>query len=298
MNNYVFLTIGKTAESTETGTGFKRHIGVGSCYIMAVNPTKEELEKIEGRDIANMPEYVAETDNGKEARVMFVIKTDPETNNGIEFTHRLMFRLRNEPAYNRDKTNVQVIDGFGNYATVPVEDAKNGVKLADNLKIDQSKYRMACVGEANLVNFLKEYLCVPSSLNYLNGSWTLKENASDGQFGLDEIKKYFQGDFSEVRNAIKLQPNNKIKLLFGVRTTEDNKQYQDVAVRAGFFLRNSAGANQLNKLEKDLARAKSSGAYPNTEFEVCELKEYEVQPTNLENKPADNSDSSSEMPWD
>ena len=300
MNNYVFLTIGKTQESTEASQGFKRYIGVGSAYVVAVNPTKEELEKIEGREIVNMPDYVVDTEDGKEARVMFVVKTDPESNGGIEFTQRVTFTLRNEPDYNRDKTSVRVIDRFGNSARVNVEDAKNGVKLASNLKIDQTKYRMACRGEVDLVSFLKTYLCVPSSLNYVNGTWTVKDNAdADCLFGLDEIKKYFQGDFSEVKSAIKLQPNNKIKLLFGVRTADDNRQYQSVAARADFFLRNSAGSSALNKLEKDLKNAKDNGAFPTTEFEVCELKEYEVQPTNLENKQATAStDSSDDMLWD
>ena len=46
-NSYVFLTIGKTQESTETQE-FKKYVGVGSSFVVAVNPTKKQLEEIYG----------------------------------------------------------------------------------------------------------------------------------------------------------------------------------------------------------------------------------------------------------
>ena len=60
-NSYVFLAIGKTQESTE---GFKKYVGVGSSFVVAVNPTKKEFEDIIGHEVANDPEYVVNTDNG------------------------------------------------------------------------------------------------------------------------------------------------------------------------------------------------------------------------------------------
>lgn len=300
MNSYIFLTVGKTSESAESAEGYKRYIGVGSTYVLAVNPTKEELEKIEGREITNMPEYVVDGDNGKEARVMFILRTDPETNNGIEITQRLMFTLRNRPAYNRDQTKAQVLDRFGNASWADIETAKAGGQLPANMRIDQNKYRIACEGEADLVAFLKTYLCIPNSLNYLNGVWTLRDDADNGLFGLDDIKKYFTGDFSEIKDAIKLQPNNKIKLLYGVRTNEEGKQYQTVAARSEFFLRNSANATAIARMEKALVDAKTRGSFATTDFKVCELQEWTVEPTNLENTVQQTSSSSTEdeMPWD
>jgi hypothetical protein len=61
------------------------------------------------------------------------------------------------------------------------------------------------------------------------------------------------------------------------------------------ILRNSAGSNAYAKLEKDLATAKQNGSYPNTEFIVQPLKEYSVEPTNLD-KPAEKEDDT-ELPW-
>lgn len=299
--NYCFLAIGKTQESKETAE-FKKYVGVGSSFVVAVNPTKKELEAIYGREQANEPEYVVDTDNGKEARITFVVKTDPNVNNGIEMLNRVMFTLRNAPAYNQEQTKVQVIDKYGNVTWAGAEDAKNHKKLLSangkELKIADD-YRMACVGEADLIGFLKAYLCVGDAFNYINGSWVLKDNAEDFVFGLEHIKDYFSGDFSEIKEAIALQPNNKVKLLYGVRTSDEGKQYQAVATRNGMVLHNSAGSNALAKLEKELTAAKDRGSYASTEFKVQELAEYDVKATDLSSAPAteDGSSSDDELPW-
>lgn len=299
INSYSFLAIGKTQESKETQE-FKKYVGVGSSFVVAVNPTKKELESIYGRELPNDPEYVADGDNGKEARVTFIVKTDPEVNNGIEMINRVMFTLRNAPAYNRDQTKVQVIDKFGNTSWANSEDAKAGRKLLSSngnpLKIDNS-YRIAAHGEPELVNFLKIYLGVEDAFKYVNGSWAKKDDEENYVFGLEKVKDYFKGDFTEIKEAIALQPNNKVKLLYGVHTTDEGKQYQTVATRLNMVLPNYAGSKALAKLEQELANAKSAGSYSNTDFRVQELAEYTVEATNLSTAPA-STGSEDSMPWD
>lgn len=306
MNSYSFLTIGKTQESRETSESFKKYVGIASSYVVAVNPTKKELEALYGREMANEPEYVVDGDNGKEARVTFIVKTNPETSNGVEMLNRVTFTLRNTPAYNRDETKVQVIDKYGNVTWAKVEDAKAGKKLfsesGNALRIDDS-YRMAAHGEPELVNFLKIYLGIGSAFDYINGSWVKKDTADDCVFGLEKVKDYFKGDFSEIKEAIALQPNNRVKLLYGVRTTDDNKQYQAVATRLNMVLYNAAGSRAYEALEKELERAKQNGAFPNTVFSnsgntVKDLEEYNLVPTDL-SSPAQSEDTTSDaMPWD
>ena len=300
MINFSFLAIGKSNESKEA-VGFKKYIGIGSSYVLAVNPSKAELDKIYGSDVKE-PEYVKDTDDGKEAHITFIVKTNPDSCGGIEAINRVMFTLRATPAYNKDHTKVQVIDDYGNSSWASVDDAKAGNKLMSStgkeLKI-ASKYRMACNGEADLVAFLKTYLCVDDAFNYVNGSWVLKDNASDYLFSLEHIKDYFNGDFSELRQAIALQPNNKIKLLYGVRTTDDGKQYQAIATKEKLMLRNSAGKKMYERLTNELMTIKQNGGYANTEFKVQELAEYNVEPTDLSSAPVGDGDSGSEddLPW-
>ena len=304
INGYSFLAIGKTQESTEA-QDFKRYIGVGSTFVKGVQPTKEELSEFFGYD-AQEPEYVRDGENGKEVNITFLLQTDPETNNGIELKSRAMFTLRATPAYNKDQTKVQVIDKYGNYTWADAETAKAGTTLSENMAVDQKNYRMAAVGECDLVAFLKKFLGVPNSLKYTNGVWTLVDNAEDGLFGLEHIKDYFKGDFKELKEALALQPNNKIKLLYGVRTTDEGKQYQAVCTRGEMILRNNAGTNAIAKLEKDLVASKNAGSFSNIDYRVQELQEWDVKPTNLEKSAYTTGDmpfdapsaDNGGMPWD
>lgn len=299
--SYSFLVVGKTAESKEAAA-FKRYIGVGSSKVLAVNPNKKELDELMGFESQGEPEYTGVDAEGvKWARVTFIVATNPDQCNGIDVRNRVSFTLKNAPAYNRDKTKVRVIDDYGNSVWADTEDAKAGKKIlsanGNSVKI-ADKYRMACSGEAELVSFLKVYLCVEDAFDYVNGVWSIKNNSDSCKFGLEDIKKYFEGNFSEVKEAIALQPNNKVKLLYGVRTTDEGRQYQDIATRLNFVLRNSAGSKAYEKLEKELFNAKQSGGYPNTEFKVQDLQEWDVKATDFTQNNTTQGSEDSDMPWD
>lgn len=283
--SYSLLVVGSTQDSKEAGqSSFKRYVGIGSSYVLAVCPSKEELEKLENREIANAPEYLVHDDQGDRVDITFVFKLDPEVHEGAEGTNRGMITLRNAPAYNRDQTKVQVIDKYGNFAWANVEDAKAHKKLFTSSgaesKMDAS-YRVARVGECALVDFLKNYLNIPDAFNYVNGSWVKKADAeaAKGEFMLEHFEDYFKGDFSEIKEALMLQPNNKIKLLYGVRTTDDNKQYQSVCLREQMTMKNGTGANGYTRVERQLADAKSRGSFANINYAVQELAEYKVEAT-------------------
>ena len=274
-------------------------------YVLAVNPNKEELEKLYNTQLDNTPEYVGEIEVGEDkhkgpiVRLDFIVKTDPEKCNGIEFTTKIAFFIRKEYRYNRDQTKVQVIDEYGRTAWVTIEQAKaKEVPVYKNGPANISKnYRPAYVGEEELTNFLKAYLNIPNVMKYVNNIWVMVDNPKDSEARLESVESYFKGNFSELRQAIQLQPTNKVKVLFGVRTTDDNKQYQ--AVYNQMFLKNNI--TDYSRLDKDLQERKAAGAYPTTEFEVGDLKEYNVESTDFSDSgtadvPFASPDSST--PWD
>lgn len=290
MNNTCFLTIGKTYESTESAER-KKYIGVGSSYILSVNPDKKELEAIYNTEIANEPEYLTSSSDVKGVRVDFLVKTDPTVNCGIDAINRMSFFLYNEPQYNKDKTKVQVIDIYGNSSYALIEDAKQHKKLISangkEMKIS-TQYRPAYRGEADLVCFLKTYLGIKDAFSFIDGGWKLKENACDFEFSLDNIKDYFSGNVYELKEVLSLQPKNKVKLLYGVRTT-DKGQFQTICTHNNMFLVNNSGDKGLTYLEKVLAKAKLAGAFSDTEYRVCPLQEYTVKPTDLSTPEVDSS---------
>ena len=298
--NFSFMAFGKAQVSKEA-TEIKRYTGVGSVFVVGVNPNKAELEKLYDRELDKDPEYLTEKDGVTSARIDFIIKTDPtaKCNNGIELLTKFSMFIRNEYRFNKDKTKVQVIDKYGRTAWVTKEQAKNHeIPVYKNgpANIDKD-YRPAYVGEEDITNFLKLFLGISNVEKWVKNEATgrrevvgLVDNPQDCECRLENIEDYFKGKFNEIKDAINLMPNNKIKVLFGVRTTDEGKQYQDVYTRK--FLSNTVSV--YDKLAEDVQNNKDNGAYPNTEFVIADLQEYTVQATNFNNTNNNNGD----MPFD
>ncbi len=282
----VFFAFAKGAESSE-GTAIKRYVGVAPCFVLSVNPDKKTMESLYNTTLENAPEYVGEIEVGDDkhkvanARISFVLQPDVEKT-GVECTPISMaLFLRNEYRFNKERTKVQVIDKFGRTAWVTVEQAKaHEIPMYSNgpAKIDAG-YRPAYIGEEDLISFLKTYLNIPNVDVYDNATktWKTSDKPEDCVASLEKIDSYFKGDFSELQEIITLQPKNKVKVLFGVRTTDDNKMYQ--AVYTQKFLKN--GVTDYSRLDADLQERKAAGAYSTTEFTVCDFKEYSVVATDF-----------------
>ena len=295
------MAIAKGKESTEA-TGYKRYIGVGAAFVKAVNPNKKEMEALYGREQENEPEYVGTVErDGKDipnVRISFITNPDPDKyGEGILIPHT--YFLRREYRYNSDKTKVQVIDKYGRTAWVTIEQAKNHeIPMYSNGPANLDKdYRPAFVGEEELTQFLINYLNIPNVMKYdrANNKWYLVDNPQDSECRLDEIEKYFKGDFTELRSAIALQPTNKVKILYGVRTSDDNKQYQTTYTR--MTLKNSV--TDYSKLDADVMEMKSrstSASVAQTEYRVDDFQEYKVEATHITESIA--TTESSDLPFD
>jgi hypothetical protein len=289
-------------QTSNEGVSIKRFIGVAACNVLGVNPNKAALEKIYGTTLEKEPEYIGEVEiNGKkikQVRIDFIVKPDSEkyldsSNKPVDFTSKVAIFVRNSYRYNKDNTKVQVIDKYGRTAWVTIEQAKtNEIPVYSNgpANIDKD-YRPAYIGEEELVNFIKTYLGIPSVDKWADGKIVGKiDNPEDAEARLDNISKYFDGDFSELSTIINYQPNNKIKILFGVRNTEDGKTYQSTYTR--MFLKSFA--SDYSRLEKDVKQAQESGALSTTEFEFTDLHEYTVKTTDFTTPSGNNADA---LPW-
>lgn len=302
MTNKIFMAFATGSESTE-GNVVKKYTGVGSVGVLAVNPNKETLEKLYNTTINDDPSYLSEVKVGPEGdkhtvpqvRIDFIVQTDPEKCNGIDMKTKIPFFITREVRYNRDRSKVQVINKYGETTWLPIENAKSGTVPANLSWFEPADFRPAYIGEEDLTGFLKAYLNIPNK-SYRKASGEVVEipNKADAEARLDKIDNYFKGDYSELREAISLQPKNRVKGLFGVRTTEDGKQYQ--AVYTQKFLKNSV--TDYSRLDAELQERKAAGAYPTTEFEVCDLKEYTVESTDFNNNPEPSSDMPmQDSPW-
>lgn len=262
----------------------KLYVGVAPVYVLAVNPNKAELSKIYNRDIEEEPSYVGNTEiNGNtvpQVRIDFIVKTD-EKSCGIAYTTKISFFLAKANRYNRDNTKVEVINKYGETTWLPIECVEKGAPIPDNMKwYCAEEIRPAYIGEGAITEFIKKYLNIPnkSFRNKSTGEVVYIDNLADAEARLDNIVKYFTGDFKELRTIITLQPNNRIKCAFGVKTTDDNRQFQ--AIFTDRFLK--FNNTDYSSLDAYIKERQDAGSYSNIQFSVEDLHEYNVEPTPFE----------------
>ena len=282
------MAFAKGNESKEAVV-FPKYVGVAPVYVLGVNPDKEEYEKILGSELQKEPEYLSTIEidgkNVDNARISFVVKTDAEKVDA-EVISNLTFFLQKRPRVGSQTGKYQVIDKYGDTAWAvrdedfKFEDGKMKVIRVPqyahgpaNIDID---YRLAYVGEEELTAFLKNFLCIPSRMAWVNSTWVPnnKVDIRDCEARLENIDDYFKGNFKELRDIISLMPKNKVRVLFGVRTT-DKGQFQTVL--SSKTLRNSV--SNYNDLAKYVEERKLNGAFKDIEYPVVEFREYAVKPT-------------------
>ena len=291
-NNTVFMAFGRVNESVEGGV-IKRYVGTAPVFVKAVNPSKNERNKLLNAEIDNEPEYIKEREvDGTKVRqviVTFYVKPDVEEEVIIPMT----FFVDKSYRFNKDKTKVQVIDKYGYSGWATQEEIKNQTKLKSSTGKDlriATPYRPAYNGEIKLIEFIKYYLNIDEAISYINGEWipNPKVKTEDCECSLD-MDKLFKGDFSEIKEVPTLMPTNKVKVMFGVRTTDEGKQYQ--AVYTERVLRN--GVKDYSEIDKSLQEGKNNGRYSNIEYDIKPFREYTVEATNF-----DKTESTGDMPFE
>ena len=278
-----FMAFGQVTESTDVA-GFKRFIGVGSFKILAVNPNKAQLESIYGRTLDNEPEYLGETDvtidgktmRRKQIRIDFIIQTNPEKNNGIELIDKVSFFLVDAPTMARTG-KVQVLNRYGESTYATPAFVEQGTVDSQMSWFNTEGLKKAYSGEVELISFIKSWLGIPIRSWRADGQTHEIENKDDAVATLENVAKYFKGDITELKSLVKAMPEQMVKILMGVKTTDEGRMYQNTFNRMFLKYRNT----NYSRLASEVADAQANGAYPTTVFEVCPLKEYDVQATDF-----------------
>lgn len=280
-----------TGQETKEVKPFKKYIGIAPAKILAVNPTAQELANIYSNEPGEEIVYVGQTEvNGQmvpQVRIDFIVEAD--VNKEETFKTRVSFFINGTRRFNKDQTKVQVIDKYGETAWATQEDVQNKtIPMYSNgpANID-ADFRPAYSGEIELTEFIKAYLNIPAprTWNKTNRVWVDKpeEEKKNSEARFDSLDKLIKGDVKQLRDIIGFQPNNKIKLMFGIRTTDDNNQYQAVYNRG--FLR--ANSTNYDRIAKELQSALDAGAFSTTEFSATPLREYNVEATDFGNTKSD-----------
>ena len=291
---------------------FKRFIGVCPVFVKAVNPNKAEHEKLFNTTLEEAPVYVQdkEDNNGnsyKNVRISVVLQPDTEK---IGFDMPLVTMplfITNQKQHGANSGKYQVVDKYGRFAwaTEAEISAKEIPTYSNGKKADISNdYRIAYIGEEDLTNFIRVFLCIPSITKWDNNEKCMVPNTDvkpeecECRLDIETFEKFFKGDFSDIKDILGFQPTNKIKVCLGVRTDANGKLFQSVYTKK--FISNAAtNYSSLDKaLQADIAYATTHNKALNTEYSAKAVHEYSVTPTTFTASESSEVTPSSDMPFD
>lgn len=283
---------------------FKMYKGMAAFNIVAVNPTKAELEALTGRELENEPEYVGKTDEGKEqVRVVFYGKTAPEAklNNGIEMLIPISFMLTKDYRVGQTSGKYQIIDKFGRTAWATKEEVQSKAipQYTSGPANISADYRLAWQGEEFLTDFLIQWLNIPGPAVYKDKVWVMKENTDDSEVSLD-MAALFKGDVKELKELVTLAAAYIVKGAVGIRTVDNEngtRQYQAVFTRK--FAKNAV--TDYSKIDAAITEFQNAGGAPGTEFSTQPLHENVVEATTFtpaaDNDPLGAATAPTATPW-
>ena len=291
---------------------FKRFIGVCPVFVKAVNPNKAEHEKLFNTTLEEAPVYVQDKEDNdgnsyKNVRISVILQPDVEK---IGFDMPLVTMplfITNQKQHGANSGKYQVVDKYGRFAwaTEAEISAKEIPTYSNGKKADISNdYRIAYVGEEDLTNFIRVFLCIPSITKWDNNEKCMVPNTDvkpeecECRLDIETFEKFFKGDFSEIKDILGFQPTNKVKVCLGVRTDANGKLFQSVYTKK--FISNAATSySNLDKaLQADIAYATTHNKALSTEYSAKAVHEYSVTPTTFTASESSEVTPSSDMPFD
>ena len=270
-------------KQVEVGEGMQRKLyaGAENFKVVAVNPTKAELEVLYGREINFDPEYigttkVSDSDGEREVpqiRLDFYLSNEEDT-----VTTKLQFYVGD--THHKSQTGkYKVINSFGRDTWLD-QDAIKSKQVPDNMSwYSADGVKVAKRGEVELISFLVNLLNLPFNLDKVSDV-----SEAYAKIDKDEWVKIFNGDVSLLRSVVG-STNNKVGVLLGVKTKGDGKLVQASYNRHTLRQYVIAGTrkDKFKYILKDLDEAVAAGAFGNVNFGERDLilREFEITPTEV-----------------
>jgi hypothetical protein len=250
---------GKKRENTGNGGDFKKFVGLFEAKVIAVNPTAEQFKDVLGMEIkedSKATEYLSERDGNTVLRVDFWLE---EVKNQDKF--KVSFFLEDKERENKDGTKQQYINEIGMCSWA--DDPNNLPDWFSN-----RDYRQANVGEEDLYNFLRTWLC---ELDYRHADTTLTL----------EWKKLMKGNVRDLKDQVGGEwCGNVVASAIVITKDKDGevKEYQGIYNRAflpAYSLKNFRLVDYSDrKIVAGLQSKKSKDLKPHERFVLNMTGEY------------------------
>lgn len=210
---------------------YKKYLGVGSINVLCVNPDNAKL-KMYGWNIpdnADEPQYVITKErDGKlvtSTRIRLLVQIQDLEDKPIV---PLDFWIGPEVTQNAAGDKGKIIDNFGRTAWGTRDEirARKIPQYKSGSANISSDYRMCHRGEEELIRFIFKYLNITPLQIFSRSTNSYEDTKNPGKFAFDNWQKLCDGDTKELEGYLRLHPQNQVKVMFGIRTNDDNRTYQ------------------------------------------------------------------------
>jgi len=228
------MAINSNSSQTAVVKEGKLYTGLRNVKVVAINPTKEEMEAI-GYRPKNAPVYITMDGEVKKLRFDFFLAGEDEQ--GKSLRTKIAFFLENKHRVNQAGTKGEWINDVGRTAWGEPDAAPDQFAW-----FDATTARKCYVGEGDVHMFLVNWL-----------------NVQPGdEAKLDNFAALFDGNYAELRSLLASNANNEVKVLLTVR---DGK-YQSAYTR--YFDR--ATNKRTTYWENHIKRQSEEGYPPKEDF--------------------------------
>lgn len=220
----------KTA-STGEFIDVHKYIGVASINILAVNPNNATLKQYGWTisDTADEPVYVSTVERDgkpvKSARVRFLAQIQDLPEKPVV---ALDFWVSPDIMVNKDGTKCKIIDSFGRTAWGTKEEVTSQriPQYSSGAANISTPYKPCHRGEEEIVQFIFKYMNITplQVFDRKKNDWVQSKNP--GRLTIDNWGAICNGNTHEIAEYLSLRPQNCVKVVLGVRSTDDNKTYQ------------------------------------------------------------------------
>jgi hypothetical protein len=242
-------------------SAYTRYTGILPVQVACINPDKKGLEKLfPGRDITEEPSYVLEKEGMRGTRVCIYYKTNPllDSTRDMELVFNGNYYLWDAKRVSKNGLKTEHVNEYGESRWLTSDEVTGELVTGGKSIPFLPPYRAAYQGEVSLLRFVRTFLSVESCAIYKNSEWVLKEDARlpscKGWFTVDEMKKMLAGNLSPLREVIAMAPDNHVKILLGIKTTDNGKQYQAVHERVLH-----ASSTSVTALTRDIENERAAG---------------------------------------
>ncbi len=257
--------------NNDEAKSYAKYVGFATMRVLAINPDKAQLSSILRHDVEKAPEYVTMEEGIEQLRVDIWLAPGVDGSPLPPIKYPVF--LKRQPMKSQAGTT-KVIDRYGNSAWVTDEEFK--AQAVPKTKSGKAAaiippYELCCDGQDRLLEFLRAWLNIPSSMSYDETTgWVPKPDLSKSECHLEKMKDYWRGDVSELRQLVTAATDYKIKALLTVRTVANGsfKTYQSVFPKVVQAWRDTA------VIEKEYKRQKDYGGLAGVDTWFGDVKEY------------------------